>query len=59
MELHFFHDKLFTRPALHDPAISKDQYQQLYLKDDQWGLLEQLTKVLKPLKMATTVFGYE
>ena len=45
--------------VLHDPAISKDQYQQLYLKDDQWGLQKQLTKVLKPLQMTTTVFGYE
>ena len=45
--------------VLHDAAISKDQYQHLDLKEDQWVLLEQLTKVLEPLQIATTVFGYE
>ena len=44
---------------LHDAAVSKDQYQHLDLKEDQWVLLEQLTKVLEPLQMATTVFSYE
>ena len=29
------------------------------MKEDQWALLEQLAKVLEPLQMATTVFGYE
>ena len=45
--------------VLHDAAVSKDQYQHLDLKEDQWVLLQQLTKVLEPLQMATTVFGYE
>jgi len=55
---HLLEQRIAIDAVLHDPAVSKDQYQQLYLKDDQWGLLEQLTKVLKPLQMATTVFGY-
>ena len=29
------------------------------MKEDQWVLLEQLTKVLELLQMATTVFGHE
>ena len=45
--------------VLHDATVSKDQYQHLDLKEDQWVLLEQLTKVLEPLQMATTVFSYE
>ena len=40
--------------VLHDAAISKDQYQHLYLKEDQWVLLEQLTKVLEPLQIVTS-----
>ena len=43
---------------MHDAAVSKNQHQHLDLKD-QWALLEQLAKVLEPLQMATTVFGYE
>ena len=45
--------------VLHDAAVSKDHYQHLDLKEDQWVVLEQLTKVLEPLQIATTVFGYE
>ena len=56
---HFMEQKVVIYAVLHDPAVSKDQYQQLYLKDDQWALLDQLTKVLKPLQIVTTVFGYE
>ena len=44
---------------LHDAAVSKDQFQHLDLKEDQWVLLEQLSKVLEPLQMTTTVFGYD
>ena len=52
--------KVTIYAVLHDSAVSIDQYQQLYLKDDHWLLLDQLAnKVLKPLQMATTVFGYE
>ena len=35
--------------VLHDAAVSKDHYQHLDFKEDQWVLLEQLTKVLEPL----------
>ena len=42
--------------VLHDAAVSKDLYQHLDLKEDQWLLLEQLTKVLEPLQMANTIF---
>ena len=45
--------------VLHDADVSKDHYQHLDLKEDQWVLLEQLSKVLEPLQMATTVFGYD
>ena len=29
------------------------------MKEDQWVLLEQLTKVLELLQMTTTVFGHD
>ena len=45
--------------VLHDAAVSKDYYQHLDLKEHQWVMLDQLTKVLEPLQIATTVFGYE
>ena len=40
--------------VLHDERGSQSQYKHLYLKEDQWKLLEQLVAVLKPLQVATT-----
>ena len=40
--------------VLHDEQGSQSQYKHLYLKEDQWKMLEQLVVVLKPLQVATT-----
>ena len=40
--------------VLHDEQGSQSQYKHLYLKEDQWKLLEQLVILLKPLQVATT-----
>ena len=40
--------------VLHDDSGNQAGYKHLYLKDSQWELCEQLTKVLKPLQVATT-----
>ena len=45
--------------VLHDTAVCKDYYPHLDLKERQWVMLDQLTKVLEPLQIATTIFGYE
>lgn len=40
--------------VLHDDQGTQGQYKHLYLKEDQWKLLEQLVVVLKALQVATT-----
>ena len=39
---------------LHDDQGTKSQYTHLYLRENQWKLLQQMVTVLKPLQMATT-----
>ena len=56
---HLLEQQVAIYAVLHDAAVSKDYYQHLDLKEHQWVMLDQLTKVLEPLQIATTVFGYE
>ena len=40
--------------VLYDEQGTQSQYKHLYLKEDQWKLIEQLVTALKPLQVATT-----
>ena len=40
--------------VFHNDQATQYQYRHLYLREDQWKLLEQMVAVLKPLQMATT-----
>ena len=40
--------------VLYDEQGTQSQYKHLYLKEDQWKLIEQLCTALKPLQVATT-----
>ena len=45
--------------VMHHATITKAEHKHLDLKEDQWELLSQMVTALKPLQMATTVFGLE
>ena len=45
--------------VLLETTVAKGAYKHLDLKEDQWLLLSQLTALLEPLQMATTVLGLE
>ena len=40
--------------VLYDEQETQSQHKHLYLKEDQWKLIEQLCTALKPLQVATT-----
>ena len=40
--------------VFYDEHGTQNQYKHLYLKEEQWNLIEQMVKVLEPLQIATT-----